>query len=165
MAMTPEEVQSAIRSLDFNIDSLRSNVTLTKLQKETSALEHDLDNFAVRLKEIREHGYVFESELEGQIEGFSQSWKDMEHTISADLRRRARPLEEDFATIDSSLRRIKAMASRPNAVTSQLTRIKTQIDDLEDMVETAEEAIRSRYQPLKNDISAFDNHLRKLEWM
>ena len=165
MAMTREEVQSAIRSLDSKVDDLRTDSTLSEMRKETSALEQDIDGFAARLKAIRDYGYVFDREIEGRLEDFEQSWKEMKHTVSAEISRRARSLEENFKQVDANMRRISSYANRPSSAETHITRLENRIDDLEDSIEAAQDTIRSRYQPLKEDVSAVDTRLTYLEWV
>ena len=165
MAMTREEVQNAISSLDYKVDNLRTASTLSEMRKETSALEQDIDGFVTRLKNIRDYGYVFDRELEGQLEDFKQTWKGMKHTVAAEISRRARALEENFKQVDANMRRMASYANRPSTAETQITRLEDRIDDLEDSVETAQDTIRSRYQPLKDDVSSVETRLTYLEWM
>ncbi|MCD4753915.1 MAG: hypothetical protein K8R40_12660 [Anaerolineaceae bacterium] len=165
MSMTREEVQSAISSLDYKVDNLRTASTLADMRKETSALEQNIDGFIARLKTIRDYGYVFDRELEGQLEDFEQNWKGMKHTVSAEISRRARALEENFKQVDANMRRIASYANRPSTAETQITRLENRIDDLEDSVETAQDTIRSRYQPLKDGVNAVEARLAYLEWM
>lgn len=165
MAMTVDEVKSALSSLGFSVSNLRRDVSLSGLTSEVSQLSQDLNTQAARLKELRDQGYVFDDELEKQIETNAASWRRIQTSVKSEIRRKAREFEPEMEEIETTMTRLEALANRPMSAEGGINRAKTLVDSLSSEVETATQAIRSRYSSIQSDVSAINNRLHSLEWM
>ena len=165
MAMTADEVKSALSSMDFTVDNLRKNASLSALTDEVGQLTQDLANQETRLKELRDQGYVFDDELEETITKNTLAWRRMRASVEGEIRRKAADLKDDMDSIDSSMTRLRAMASRPGSAEASIKRVKEHIETFTDQVSTASDAIRSKYSNLKNDVGDINARLYVLEWM
>jgi predicted nucleic acid-binding Zn-ribbon protein len=164
MAMTADEVKSALSSLDFSVGNLRTKASLSDLTSEVSQMTQDLGKQETRLKELRDQGYVFDDEMEDTITKNAASWKRMRVSVESEIRRKARELDKEMEEIDSSMDRLHALASRPAAAENVINRTKGLVESLEDEADTAQ-AIRSRYNSISSDIGSVNSRLAYLEWM
>ena len=165
MAMTVDEVKSALSSLDFSVRNLRTKASLSDLTSEVSQMTQDLGKQETRLKELRDQGYVFDDEMEETISKNASSWKRMKLSVEAEIRRKARELEKEMEEIDSAMDRLQALKSRPTSAENLINRTNGLVDSLEDESETAAQAIRSRYNSISSDIGSINSRLAYLEWM
>ncbi|NSW52527.1 MAG: hypothetical protein HPY85_08505 [Anaerolineae bacterium] len=167
MAMTTrEEVQSALRSLDFSVDQLRNKATLATLQQEISTLEQNLDRFGNTLKDLRERGYVFDTDLESQVKKLQSGWNTKKFTVSANIRRRQGELEKDLSQLDAQVRNLQLFATRPPAqAEAQINRVRQSVDTLASQVDSAANVLRSAYAPFNEDVRKMDLRLKHLDWM
>lgn len=165
MAMTVDEVKSALSSLGFTVSNLRRDATLSGLTSEVGQMSQDLNKQKTRLKELRDQGYVFDDEMEKKIAANSASWMRIQPTVQSEIRRKAADLKPEMDEINDTMTRLELLADRPGSAENGLKRAKVLVDSLSSEVETATQAIRSRYSSIYNDISAFNSRLQFLEWM
>lgn len=167
MAMTTrEEVESALRSLDFSVSQLRSQANLSTLQQEISTLEQDLLKLPTRLSDLRSQGYVFEVDLENQVKTHQTSWNRMKAAVSANIHRQAQTLQSQMTKVDEQVARAQTFRTRaPASAEPQINLVKKQVDTLTDQVKAAENAVRASYNPLLTAVRSLDYQLDGLEWM
>lgn len=165
MAMTVDEVKSALSSLDFSVRSLRTKASLSDLTSEVSQMTQDLSTQETRLKELRDLGYVFDDEMEDTITKNATSWKGMKVSVESEIRRKARELQKEMDEIDTNIVRLQALVNRPQSAETSINRAKALVDSLTEEAETASMSIRSRYNSISNDISSINSRLYFLEWM
>jgi ribulose bisphosphate carboxylase small subunit len=165
MAMTADEVKSALSSMDFSVSRLRTSASLSALTSEVSKMTQDLSNQESQLKELRDQGYVFDDELEEKIRKNTASWRGTRTSIEAEIRRKARELDEEMETIDATVSRLQTLVNRPASAEVSINRAKSDISAFEAEVDTASQVLRSRYSSLQNDINATNSRLSFLKWM
>ncbi len=165
MAMTMDEVKSAISSLNFSIGTLRTKASLADLTREVSQMTQDLSKQETRLKELRDQGYVFDDEMETSIKKNTASWRTAKISVEGEIRRKASELAKDMDAIDVAMTRLQSLASRPAAAEGSINRAKAMVDALEDQSGAASQAIRARYSSIASAVGAINSRLSFLEWM
>lgn len=165
MAMTQDEVKSAINSLDFSIRNVQRDVTMSSLSSEVSRISQDLVNQTTRLKELRDQGFVFDDELELKIKQNNANWRRIKPSIENDIRSYVNKLKTEMSQVDETMRRLRGLAASPVMAEPQIKRLKGSLDILEKNAKAANDAVSSRFSAIKNDVNAINTRLSAVEWM
>jgi hypothetical protein len=165
MAMTQDEVKSAISSLDFSISILQRDITMSALSGEVNRITQDLVKQDTRLKELRDQGYVFDDELELKIKQNNANWRRIKPSIENDIRNYVNRLRTEMSQVDETMRRLKSLAASPVMAEPQIKRLKDSLDILEKNAKAANDAVSSRFNAIKSDVNAINTRLSTVEWM
>lgn len=146
MSPLSEEVQSKLDSLQYDLENIQDEVLLTSVQNEVERIQTALSILPAKLSELRTRGYVFQSFLEERIESLRKEWEKIDKSVTLDIRRRVRELEQELDDAEETLS--KAMSGRSIYV----NRAEAAIEALERKASSARSALQSRYSSLKESV-------------
>jgi len=160
-----EQVQSEIQSLQSTLGDLQSSVRLTDVRDRVEDLGSTVGGLDRRIESLREGGYAFEKELEGQARDLAREWSKIVPGLEREIESEANVLEEAIRPLESQLSLLAGDRGMPKSLSSRVKRLQSQVKSLEDRVESAEEKIRGGYDQFSSSVDQLKSHLYKLEWM
>ena len=160
-----EQVQNEIQSLQSTLGDLQSSVRLTDIRDRVEDLGSTVSGLDRRIESLREGGYAFEKELEGQAKDFLKEWNKIAPGLEREIKSEADSLEEALRPLDSQLNLLAGDRGMPKTLSSRVKRLKSQVESLEGRVKAVEENIRGAYDQFSSGVDQLKSHLYKLEWM
>jgi len=160
-----EQVQSEIKSLQSTLGDLQSSVRLTDIRDRVEDLGSTVSGLDRRIESLREGGYAFEKEMEGQAKDLVREWNKIAPGLEREIESEANILENALRPLESQLGLLAGERGMPSTLSSRVKRMQSQVKTLEGRVESAEENIRGRYDQYSSGVDQLKSHLYKLEWM
>lgn len=160
-----EQVQNQIKDMQSSLGDLQSSVRLTDIRDRVEDLGSTVTGLDRRIGSLREGGYAFEKELEGQAKDLVQEWNKIAPGLKREIDSEAAVLENALRPLESQLGTLAGESSMPKTLSSRVKRLQSQMKTLESRVESAEENIRGEYDQFSSGVDQLKGHLYKLEWM
>ncbi len=160
-----EELAAEIRKLERSIDSLQSDVRLTRLRDKAEDLGTTASGLVERVKESRARGYPFERTLEDKAKDLEQQWVIMRRRVFERIERESESLERELPSVERQVRQVAARANDPTAAQPFLERAERAVEALERKVESAQDSVEGMYDTLKEKVQELVQHLERVEWM
>lgn len=159
-----EELQSDIRSMQSDLDTLRSGINLTSVRDALEDLDTKLTLLPQRIADLRTKNYPFEKTLETKTADLQKRWPQVRASVQAQagvlglqLRNSIQPLEHRMAQLVST--HVVQMA-RPMA-----DALESEISSLQSRVKSAESTLEGMYNTLSSEMEALFKHIDEIEWM
>lgn len=160
-----EQVQNEIQSLQSTVGDLQSSVRLTDIRDRIEDLGSTVSGLDRRIESLRQGGYAFEKELEGQAKELGREWSKMAPGLEREVESEATILENSLRPLESQLGLLAGDRGMPKSLSSRVKRLQSQMKSLESRVEAAEENIRGGYDQFSSGVDQLKSQLYKLEWM
>ena len=160
-----EQVQNELNDLQSNLGDLQSSVRLTDIRDRVEDLGSTVSGLDQRIKSLREGGYAFRKEMEGQAKDLVQEWNKIAPGLKREILSEAEILEKTLRPLESQLGLLAGERAMPKTLSSRVKRLQSQMKSLESRVESAEENIRGGYDQFSSGVDQLKSHLYKLEWM
>jgi len=160
-----EQVQNEIESLQSTLGDLQSSVRLTDIRDRVEDLGSTVSGLDRRIKSLREGGYAFEKEIEGQAKDLVKEWSKIAPGLEREVESESTVLENALRPLESQLGLLAGERAMPKTLSSRVKRLQAQVKSLEDRVESAEEKIQGGYDQFSSGVDKLKSHLYKLEWM
>lgn len=160
-----EQVQNEIQSLQSSLGDLQSSVRLTDIRDRVEDLGSTVSGLDRRIESLRESGYAFEKELEGQAWDHVREWNKIAPGLEREIDTEASNLEEALRPLESQLSSLAGDRAVPKTLSSRVKRLKSQVESLEGRVNAAEANVRGGYDQFSSGVDQLKSHLYKLEWM
>ena len=160
-----EQVQNELNDLQSNLGDLQSSVRLTDIRDRVEDLGSTVSGLDQRIKSLREGGYAFRKEMEGQAKDLVKEWNKIAPGLKREIVSEADVLEKTLRPLESQLGLLAGERAMPKTLNSRVKRLQSQMKSLESRVESAEENIRGRYDQFSSGVNQLKSYLYKLEWM
>ena len=160
-----EQVQNEIQSLQSTLGDLQSSVRLTDIRDRVEDLGSTVRGLDRRIESLREGGYAFEKEMEGQAMDLVKEWNKIAPGLEREVESEATVLENALRPLESQLGLLAGERGMPKTLSSRVKRLQSQVKSLESRVESAEENIRGGYDQFSSGVDQLKTQLYKLEWM
>ncbi len=160
-----EQVQNEIQSLQSTLGDLQSSVRLTDIRDRVEDLGSTVSGLDRRIESLREAGYAFEKEMEGQAKDLEKEWNKIAPGLEREIESESTSLEEAIRPLESQLSMLAGDRGMPKTLSSRVKRLQSQVKSLEGRVEAAEENIRGGYDQFSSGVDQLKSQLYKLEWM
>jgi len=160
-----EQVQNQIQILQNDLGELQSSVRLTDIRDSVEDLGSTVSGLDRRIESLREGGYAFEKELEGQAKDLAREWNKIAPGLEREIESEATALEDALRPLESQLGLLAGDRGMPKSLSSRVKRMQSQFKSLESRVEAVEENIRGSYDQFSSRVDKLKSHLYKLEWM
>ena len=159
-----EQFASELTALQSRISSLQDSTRLNRVRDTVEDFQTAVNGLAQRIATLRERGYAFEKELEGQAADFAKQWTALYPTLVAQINQQSATLAADLQLIEAQIAQLAGQQPGPLAQ-SLLDSLQTRIVTLEEGVSAAERQISGMYDSFDNQVGALTAHLDQLEWM
>ncbi len=160
-----EKLKSELQDLGSSLRDLQSTARLSDLRDRVEDLGGKVNGLDQRIADLRNKGYAFEKDLEGQAADFVKGWADIAPNLEKEISREAAVLKRSLIPLESQLADLTGARVVPTALLPKAEKLKTEIENLEGRVEAIEENIRGAYDQFQSDVNRLEIHLGKLEWM
>ncbi len=160
-----EQVQNEIQSLQSTLGDLHSSVRLTDIRDRVEDLGSTVSGLDRRIESLRQGGYAFEKELEGQAKDLVKEWKQIAPGLEREIDKEANNLIEALKPLESQLSLLAGDRGMPKTLSSRVKRLKSQVESLEGKIEAVEENIRGGFDQFSSGVEQLKSQLYKLEWM
>lgn len=163
-ATTPaEEFQRDLNRIQLDITSLQNKVRLTMLRDKIEDLQTTVNGMGQQIANLREKGYVFESELENQATDYIAQWTKLKPSIMAQVEQQARTLQASLRPLEAQVTQIAGQGYRTAA--AFLPKIESGLKTLDGNVSAAERSIGGMFDKFDNQVYQTTKHLKAIEWM
>ncbi len=147
-----EQVKSEIQSLQSTLGDLQSSVRLTDIRDRVEDLGSSVGGLDRRIESLREGGYAFGKEMEGQAKDLLKEWNKIAPGLEREIEREANILENALRPLESQLGLLAGDQGMPKTLSSRVKRLQSQVKSLESRVESAEENIRGGYDHFSSSV-------------
>ncbi len=163
---TPQqEFQSGLSMLQLKLSGLQNGVRLNSVRDRIENLQTTTGLLPQRLAVLRQNGYAFEKELEGQAAALDSQWKMLQPGINAQLNQQSAGLQGSLLPLEAQMKQLAGLAANPAAARPQLASLKTALETLEGKVTAAERSVSGMYDGYAAQLNTLTAHLGKLDWM
>ena len=160
-----EQVQNEIQGLQSTVGDLQSSVRLSDVRDRIEDLGSTVSGLDRRIESLREGGYAFDKELEGQAKDLVREWNKIGPGLGREVESEANILENSLRPLESQLGLLAGDRGMPKSLSSRVKRLQSQVKSLESRVEAAEENIQGGYDQFSSGVDQLKSQLYKLEWM
>ncbi len=160
-----QELANQIDRLQRRVDSLQSEVHLTRLRDQAEDLSTTAGGLIETVKELRARGYPFEKALDGKAADLERQWRALRPRVLKEIDRQASDLERNLGRVENRLRRSTARTRRRKAPQAALEQAEAAVDTLEEKVRSAERSIEGMYDTFQTEVNELAGHLTSVDWM
>lgn len=157
------ELASQVADLERRVDALQTGVRLADLVDEVDNLDAVVGQLAVRVKEVRDGGYVYGPELENQALSLAKQWPRRRTSLKAQIAKQAPELEKALRPLEARLAELKRRQSQPAAARTIVTQVDSAADGLESKVKAATDTLRGSYDAYKQEVDTLTTRLAGLK--
>lgn len=160
-----QELQRSLSLLQTDITRLQDGVRLKTVRDRVEDIQTTTSGLPQRLAILRQNGYVFEKELEGQAETLNAQWKALHPSVMMQINQQAAQLQGSLLPLESQLKQLSALVNSPASAQPLLNSLKTGVSTLQGKVTAAESTIAGMYDKFNAQLVMLTSHLAKIEWM
>jgi chromosome segregation ATPase len=160
-----EEFKHEFDSLKYKVNSLQNDVRLTNIRDRIEDIQTTVSNLDQKVANLRTRGYVFEKGLEAIAVDYAQQWTVLHPSISGQIESQSAALQSALRPVEAQLSQLAVQAGNPATAQSMLISAKAAVETLEGKVNAAERSIDGMFDQLNNQVSEFNSHLNKIDWM
>ena len=160
-----ERLENELQDLGSTLRDLQSSARLTDLRDRLEDLGGAVKGLDKRIADLRDKGYAFEKDLEGQAADFVSGWVDIAPSLEREISREAAKLARELSPLESQLADLTGVRGSPQVLLVKAEKLKTEVENLEGRIEAIEENIRGAYDQFQSDVNQLEHHLGRLEWM
>lgn len=162
-APNPVEVlRQNIQSTQYKINNLQNGVRLTSIRDDLDDIDTRIKQMPAIALELRTKGYLFEKNLESQVEALSPQWTAVRPGIVTRMNQLTLQLETEVRKIDPVMQQLTARSNNPGAASSYLSQVNSAVDTMESKVSSAENNLRGMYDSFKAEVEKLENHCRQI---
>lgn len=158
-----EQFQKDVNSLQVAIDALQNKVRLASLRDKLEDIQTTVNGMGQQIANLRERGYVFESELENQAADFAKQWSSLKPGIAMQIERQSNELQTALRPLERTATEL--VGQSPIAAKPRLARAQAEVDTLESKVSATERTIGGMFDKFDNQVYQVTKHLKAIEWM
>lgn len=160
-----QELQRNLGLLQIEITRLQDGVRLKTVRDRVEDIQTTTSGLPQRLAILRQNGYVFEKELEGQADTLNIQWKALHPSMLGQINQQAAQLQGSLLPLEGQLKQLSALVNTPAAAQPVLNSLKTGIATLQGKVTATESTIAGMYDKFNAQLVVLTSHLAKIEWM
>jgi hypothetical protein len=160
-----QQIADDIRSLQSKVGDLQGSVRLTKVRDAVEDLQTTVNGLAQRLATLRTRGYVFEMDMENQVQSLSKSWMLLYPNLESQINLLSSALVNSLRPIEMQMNQLNAAASNPAAARGLLSTLQSSANMLEGKISAIERTITGMYDQFNNQVYQFTRHLGEIEYL
>jgi hypothetical protein len=160
-----QQLADDISSLQSKINGLQEGVRLTETRNAVGDLQTTVNGLNQRITSLRQRGYIFEKDLEGQATALTQQWNTLYPNLTAQINNQASSLEMALHPLEMQMPQLASAAGNPAAARPLMGSMQSSANALESKVKAAKEAIEGMYEQFSSQVSTLGAHLTEVEWM
>ncbi len=155
-----EETRAKLESLQDKFNDLQESLLLTRVRNSMEEIGTKLSLLPNKIAQLRTRGYAFRSFLENKIQVLADKWRQTRASVSQEIDKRTRELDQEADKAESVLR--QAAASGQAAAVS---RAESAISTLESKVRAAASAIEAMYNTFEQNVNQTSAQVEEIEWL
>lgn len=160
-----EELDSKIRSLQNDLNTLQRDARLAKHRDRLENLTSTIGAFTTRVAELRRRGYPFENDLETRAADLQQRWPDVREHTRRRIDQEERQLQMDLRMVERQMDQLLLMADNPQSAAPLVTRTEQAINALENKTRAVSSTIDGTYDQFAKQAEEMDARLTELAKM
>ncbi|MEJ5222864.1 MAG: hypothetical protein WHV44_00295 [Anaerolineales bacterium] len=160
-----QELQRSFSLLQTDITRLQDGVRLKTVRDRVEDIQTTTSGLPQRLAILRQNGYVFEKELEGQAETLNAQWKTLHPTVMMQINQQSAQLQGSLLPLEGQLRQLSTLVNSPASAQPLLSSLKTGVSTLQGKVTAAESTINGMFDKYNAQLLVLTSRLAKIEWM
>ena len=160
-----QEIAEEIRALQTRITDLQSHVQLTDSRAAVEQFQANINGMPQRIANLRARGYVFEKDLEGQVQAFAGSWALLYPNVQAQINAQSSALVNALRPIEMQMPQLAALAGNPGAARGLLASLQSAVGQVEGKVTAATNLVEGMYSQFNNQVSPVERHLDDIDYM
>jgi hypothetical protein len=155
-----EETRAKLKSLQDRFNDLQESLLLTRARTNMEEVGTKLSLLPSKVEQLRTRGYAFRSFLENKIQVLTDKWRQTRASVSQEIDKRTRELDQEADKAESVLR--QAAASGQAAAVS---RAESAISTLESKVRAAASAVEAMYNTFEQNVNQTGAQVDEVEWL
>ncbi|MGB0383450.1 MAG: hypothetical protein ACPGWR_01380 [Ardenticatenaceae bacterium] len=152
-----QETIRKIEGCQRDYDNLQDDIMLESTYDDMAKIDRQLDQFPIRLAELRKQGFVFAKGLEDEIDVLDDKWDQ----IYDDIENRADQERPRLIQEGDRVDRLLDLARDGNE--RRLARAESAIESLERKIQATRETVRSSYRDIENDVDHIKTQIQQAE--
>jgi hypothetical protein len=160
-----QQIDEEIRAMQSKIGDLQESVRLTKIRNEVADAQTTINDLAQRIATFRTRNYVFEKDLENQVQVFVESWALLSPNLQSQINLQSTTLMNSLRPIEIQMPQLNSVSSNPAAARGLLNTMQSAVNMLENKVSAAEKVITGMYEQFNNQVYQFTKHMNEIEFL
>jgi hypothetical protein len=164
----PDPMQEVRRRVDDLKDALKEvqeKALLTSVRDQAEDVETQANRVFDLARGIREHGYVWEKDLEPKCLDFRKRWAELKPGVMQSIVRETASLKMRVAQAEADVTQAATRATNPAAANAVLPAVEHSLETLKGAAEAAEKAVAGMFDKMASDLGTLESHLTQISWM
>lgn len=167
MTTSPPEQQllEDLANLRTRISALEEGVRLTEIREAVADLQTTVLGMPQLLASLRQRGYVFERDLEGQTANLTQQWNALFPALTSQMDSQTAGLASALQSLEEQAAQAAAQVNNPASARPLVSALQASVSTLEDKVTAAKSSTEGLYEPFSRQVASTAQHMNDIEWM
>lgn len=159
-----QETANQINTIKGKINNMQEEVRLKNLLDEVEDIQSNISELAQKLTRVRNQGYAFDKNLEGEISSITKTWVAIYPNVRSQIASQSNILLQSMRPLETCISRLTALGTaNPLSARSALKIAESDVDQLEHKIKATQDSIKGMYDNLNSQVYTITRRIADAE--